>query len=136
MKKIVSILLAIALLTSLCVLPLQANNIITPRWTNTSKTVVSLNCTNGMAYCNVSISGYSNTTITNVDISFDKVIGNNLINIASWNDLSSGKYFSFSDSVPIVELDCFYRLTFTADVVLDGVVETVTNYKECFYTSN
>ena len=114
-------------------MPIHANNP-NARWTNTSDFVIVHDYVDGSASCSVSISGYSNTIVTNVDISFDLVTGDGLVNLSTWNDLSGGQYFVFTDTVPNVELDCIYRLTFTADVVKNGVVETISDYLERFYT--
>lgn len=134
MRKTASFLLAIFILLSMLTMPLNASSLANARWINTNNYVIAHDYYEGNAECCLSISGYSNAIVTNVDISFDQVTGAGLINIASWNDLSGGQNFVFYETVPNVEIDCIYRLTFTADVVKDGVVETITDYLERFYT--
>lgn len=136
MKRMLSLLIVLFILFSISIAPVNASNLTNARWKNASDFVITHRYYYGDASCNVSITGYSNTVITNVDISFDQVTGAGLINLATWNDLSGGEYFLFSDMVPNVEVDCIYRLSFTADVVRNGVVETISDYLDLFYTED
>ena len=135
MKKILSLLLSISLLLFLFVVPIHASNANNARWVNTKRTIISHDYLDGNAACRITITGYSDAIVTNVDISFDQVTPVGLINIATWNDLSGGQYFTFYDTVPNIEADCVYRLSFTADVVKDGVIETISDHFDRFYVS-
>lgn len=136
MKKTLSLFVTLALLLSLFVIPIHASNAANARWKNTSDTIVHHCYYAGNAECYVYISGYSGATVTNVDIQFDQITISGSRNIASWENLSGGNDFTFAEYVPNIELDCIYRLTFTADVVRNGVVETVSDYLELFYTED
>lgn len=136
MKRILCLLTVLSLLFSVSVLPIHASSLSNARWINTHDVVIAHKYYYGDASCCVSITGYSNAVVTNVDISFDQVTGAGLINLATWNDLSSGEEFLFLEMVPNVEVDCIYRLSFTADIVRNGVVETISDYLDLFYTED
>lgn len=135
MKRILSVFLMISILLSISVSTTYADNVISARWINTHDIIIAHDYLDGNAHCCISVSGYSNTYVTNVDISFDQVTPVGLINIATWNDLSGGQYFTFYDTVPNIEADCVYRLSFTADVVKNGVIETISDHFDRFYVS-
>ena len=136
MRKTLTLFIVAALLISLFVMPIHASNATNARWTNTSNTIVHHCYYAGNAECYVYISGYTGATVTNVDIRFEKMMGSGPYTVASWENLSGGNDFTFAEYVPNVELYCIYRLTFTADVVRNGVVETISDYLELFYTED
>ena len=134
MKKKCSIVLVLSLLLSVLVVPIYASNMANARWTNTSSVILTHEYYNGNAECYIAITGYTGAVITNVTISLDKVMGSSLVNIATWSNLSAENRFRFSEYVPGVEIDCIYRLSLTADVIIDGVVEHLDLYEDEFYT--
>lgn len=134
MKKILSFLVAAILLHTQFASPVYADNYVNARWVNTKNIVISHEYYDGEADCCISISAFSNSIITNVDISFDQVIGNHIINIATWNDLSSNEEFVFIETVQNIEVDYLYRLSFTADIINNGVTETISRSFDRFYT--
>lgn len=136
MKRLLSLLAVVSVFLSFPIRPTYASNLANARWTNTHDFTISHCYDHGNASCSVSILGYSDARVTNVSISFDMITTDGLINIASWNDLSGGQYFTFSDTVPNIEVECVYRLSFTADVVRNGVVETISDHLDLFYTED
>ena len=133
MKKNVFLLIAISLMIGVLSIPISASQL---RWSNTSMVIMQNGYVNGSAQCVIEIDGYSGATISNVNIRLDKVVGNTLVNIASWSNLSSGQYFEFFETVSNVDLYYTYRLSFTADVSRNGNVEHLDMHKDSFYTSN
>lgn len=131
MKKIISVFVVLSLMVGVLMLPISA---VEPRWSNTSMVIMQHGYFNGSAECVIEIDGYSGATISNVDIRLDKVVGDTLVNVASWNDLSSGQYFTFLETVSGVELYCTYRLSFTAEVHRNGTVEPLDMHKDVYYT--
>ena len=105
-------------------------------WTNTRSVILLHGYSNGGATCSVTIQAKAGATITNVDIRLDQIGGTVPVNIASWDDLSSGYLFVFSDLVSDVEPDNYYRLSFTAEVWLNGTVEYLNMYKDEYYTDD
>lgn len=133
MKKLCSLLLTISCLLSVSFVPINADNIANARWTNTSLVHITHEYSEGNAECYVVISGYTGAIITNVNISLDKIMGSGLANVASWSNLSAQERLRFVESVPGVEANCLYRLSLTADVIIDGVVEHLDLYEDSFY---
>ena len=136
MKKTLSFIVATILLFPKICFPVHANNSFNARWINTKNIVITHEYYDGEADCCISISALPNSSITNVDISFDEVIGDYLINIATWNDLSSNTEFLFVETVQNIAADKLYRLSFSADIINNGVTETISRSYERFYTSN
>lgn len=131
MKKFVSLFVVFSLMVGVLMVSISA---VEPRWSNTSLVIMQHGYFNGSAECVIEIDGYSGAKISNVDIRLDKVVGTTLINVASWNNLSSGQYFEFLETVPNVDLYCTYRLSFTAEVYRNGTVEPLNMHKDVYYT--
>ncbi len=126
-------LILICLATIVCVgliLPAGAQT----QWTNTQMVIISHCYVNEGSECSIDIFAYSGATISNVDIRFDIVVSGIVTNIAQWNDLSSSSNrFSFYEFVSDVEPYYSYRLSFTAEVWRNGVVEYLDLHKDVYY---
>jgi hypothetical protein len=130
-KKTIQICLAIVLSVAM-IMPISAQTL----WANTSVVIISHGYVNGVSECCIDIYGYTGATISNVDIRLDKLTAFGLINIASWNDLSSGDHFELWEDVPNVEPYYSYRLSLTAEVWRNGTVDYLDLYKDVYYTEN
>lgn len=133
MKKALHIIMMVSVLLSCLAHPVSARNIGTPRWNNTTIVLVDPDYYDGTIGCFVDIVAKDGATIENVEIRLDKKIGNVYVNIASWNNLSGGDSFTFHEIVSDVDLGYTYRLSVTANVTLNGVVDAINNYAEEYY---
>jgi len=133
MKKNYSLMLAITLLVSVLLLSVS----VSARWTNTSDTAISHCYSNGNAVCSIEISGNkSSVSVTNVDVKLERKVGNSYVLVASWDDLSGGQYFCFDKTVYNVSNNYVYRLSYTAEVVGNGVTEYISDYRDVNYFNN
>jgi len=130
-KRLILGILAIALCTAM-VVSTGAQTM----WTNTKAVVLAHGYSDGGAACLLTIQAKTGATVTNVDIRLDQIGGTIPVNIASWDDLYSGNLFVFSDFVSDVEPYNYYRLSFTAEVWLNGTVEYLNLYKDVYYTED
>ncbi len=106
-------------------------------WDATTDCLLAHQYTDGNAVCNISIGGRSSeTVIYNVDVRFQRKLGASYITVAAWNDLSSGQYFEFCEIVENVEQNAIYRLSFTAEVELNGAVDYLNFYLDVDYLTN
>lgn len=133
MKKALHIIMIVSVLLSCLTHPISASNNIIPRWKNTTIVLVDPHYYNGTIECFVDIVAENGATIENVNIRLDKKIGNIYVNIASWNNLSGDDSFTFYEIVSDVDLGYTYRLSVTANVTLNGVVDAINNYAEEYY---
>lgn len=98
---------------------------ITPMWENTSDVILDLYFKNGNAECVGKINGFSGTS--NISATFKlerrKIFGWTLEK--SWNSSSKGKALSFLGTKAVAKGHT-YRLSVTAKVTRNGVIETIS----------
>ncbi|MDD6266254.1 MAG: hypothetical protein PUB34_08170 [Clostridia bacterium] len=133
-ERLICSLLAVIILMSTLVYTAFASDIM-PLWDNTYSVSITHGLVDGKACCNVEIIGYTGTSkIDNVTITLYKKVGNALILIEEWENLSAtGSKFRFYDEVDGVASGYTYRLTVTADVHRNGTVENIDTYGDSAY---
>lgn len=133
MKKTLQFLFLISLSFLLFITPAYAN---TARWTNASDVIISHGYHDGFAECYVYIDCYPNCSVTNVDIYFDMYTSNGWASVSQWTGLSGTETFCFEELVPIENPTTTYRLSITAEITQNGVVETIEKYKNVVYSED
>lgn len=132
MKKFLYLLIAVTLLASVLLLPVNA----AARWINTNTVTISHLYSDGDAVCTIIIKGYTGATVSNVDVKLERQVGNSYVLVASWDDLSGGQSFRFNETVKNVSNNYVYRLSYTADVICNGVPESISGYRDVNYFNN
>ena len=136
-KKLLVLALSLIFMLSVIALPIcaAADPTISPLWDNTDMVQISHQRIDGYACCDIEIQGFSGTTkIDNVNITLSRVSGSQLIEVATWDDLSdTGDTFDFYDEVANVPGGYTYRLSFTADVHRNGTVESLDQFSDRYY---
>ena len=136
-KKLLVLALSLIFMLSVIALPIcaAADPTISPLWDNTAMVQISHQRIDGYACCDIEIQGFSGTTkIDNVNITLSRVSGSQLIEVATWEDLSAtGDTFDFYDEVANVPGGYTYRLSFTADVHRNGTVESLDQFSDRYY---
>ena len=127
MKKISLVFLCIILIISMVTV-----SAIEPRWSNARWAMLYHEYISGDAHCEVEIRGRSGTTrIDNVDIKLYLLYGEFTLLIKGWEDLYiNGSVFYFKDIVENVQSGFVYRLIVSADVHLNGTVESITTQQD------
>ena len=133
MKRLLKILFAVCVLLSCTTHPILASNINNARWQNVTFIFNDLQNVDGELECFISIESPQGASTENVTISLDKITTSGTVNITSWENLSGNYRFTFLEYVPVAELKGTYRLTVSADVILDGVVEHIEDSTEKYY---
>lgn len=133
MKRLLKILFAVCVLLSCTTHPIFASNINNARWQNVTFIFNDLQNVDGELECFISIESPQGASSENVTISLDKITTSGTVNITSWENLSGNYRFTFLEYVPVAELKGTYRLTVSADVILDGVVEHIEDSTEKYY---
>ena len=133
-KRLICFIFTVVILLSTVVCSTSASDVV-PLWDNTYRVRITHGLVDGKACCNVEIIGYTGTSeIDNVTITLYKKVGNALILIEEWENLSAtGSKFSFYDEVAGVASGYTYRLTVTADVHRNGTVENIDTYGDSDY---
>lgn len=133
-KQLLSYILTLFLFINTLSMPALANEIM-PRWENIFYVQIAHGPDNGNAGCYIYIDAYDGTNkIDNIDINFYQVVGNALILIAHWDDLSvMSDEFTFYEEVDDVAVGYTYRLAITADVHRYGYVERLDTYGDVVY---
>ena len=136
-KKLLVLTFSLMFMLSVIALPIcaAADPTISPLWDNTAMVQISHQRIDGYACCDIEIQGFSGTTkIDNVNITLSRVSGSQLIEVATWDDLSdTGDTFHFYDEVANVPGGYTYRLSFTADVHRNGTVESLDHFSDRYY---
>ena len=136
-KKLLALALSLMLMLSVIAVPVCAavSPTISPLWDNTAMVQISHQRIDGYACCNIEIKGLSGTTkIDNVNITLSRVSGSQLIEVATWDNLSdTGDTFDFYEEVANVPGGYTYRLSFTADVHRNGTVESLDQFSDRYY---
>lgn len=133
-NKFISIVLLLVLSFNILSLPIFADEIM-PRWQNIFSVHINHGLDNDTACCYIRVKAYSGTDkIDNIDIKLYQMVGNALILVASWDDLSTtGDEFAFYEEVDDVIGGYTYRLAITADVHRYGYVEQLDTYGDVAY---
>lgn len=105
---------------------------ITPQWTNTNDVKLDLYFVNGEAECVGIINGISGTSNISATFKLERkgLLGWSLVN--SWNKSSKGESLSFFETNTVAK-GYTYRLSVTAKVTRNGVIETVNTSVEGKY---
>ena len=127
MKKISLVFLCIILIISTVTV-----SAVEPRWSNTRWVTLYHEYISGDAHCEVEIRGRSGTTrIDNIDISLYLLYGDFAALIKNWENLYVNEsVFYFYEIVENVQSGFVYRLIVSADVHLDGTVESISLYQD------
>lgn len=130
MKKIVSFLLIVPLLFSCIAYSAFATTTASPRYINVIYLFNDLHYVDGEFECFISIESPKGATTENVTITLGKVTDTQTVNIATWSGLSSNYRFTFLEYVSVANPNGTYRLTVTADIIYNGIVEHVEKTTE------
>jgi hypothetical protein len=126
-KQATALCLAVILLFA----AVPAASAVTPFWTNVNSVTVVITSSGTSANCIVSITGLSGSTITDADVTlYKKNASGTYVYQTAWNDQSSTtNTLSFSQPYTVVS-GATYKLSVTADILRNGVTETVINSHE------
>ena len=133
-KRILALVLSMMLMLSIVAAPVSASGIV-PYWNNTKTVTIVHMYDSGKALCSVTINAFADADkIDNVTITLSKVVGDDLIEIKTWTDLSAkGDTFRFYGEAEGVTSGSKYRLAVKADVHRNGTVESLDEYGERIY---
>ena len=133
-NKFLSFILILLLSFNIFTIPTLANEIM-PCWENIYYVELVHGLDNGKAGCYIYIDAYTGTNkIDDIDISLYQIVGNALILVAHWDDLSvTGDEFTFYEEAGNAQAGNTYRLAITANVHRYGYVERLDTYSDVVY---
>ena len=142
-KKLLTPLFAILLLlsqsilvnaeaTNTSVLLNGCNNIISPQWINVNDVNINLYFENGEANCSGFIRALSGTTNIDATFKLERKTSSGWVLEKAWSMSSNSNRLSFFNTYEALS-GYSYRFSVIADIIRDGVIETVNSSVESKY---
>lgn len=104
----------------------RANIEFEPFWQNVSRVDVSISFSGTTANLYAGVFGLSGTTRISGTVRLERLEGNTFRSVQSWPVLSTSQNLIFTESVTVTSGNT-YRLSISANVTRNGVVEHVSN---------